>query len=678
MRNAELTMTSEKGKVKSEERKVKSGRRSLFSLFISLSLFSLSLFSLLSCGNIIEPPKVNTPVASGYGKISVSLTAGEGEAARTVFPSTVFDKCVYTFTRAGQTAGAVKAPDNSGFFTLEVGNYTVLVQAYTGSAEPYTLAASGVSPQFSVGPGDNDPVTVRLTATAAGGQGKLSYTFTWPAGAAAEITLQKWPGLDDITLNPVNVPQGNGVTQTLQLEAGFYLLTVLASKNGLYAGVSETVHVYPALTTVYTKNYADDDIVHGQFTVTFDANGGTPAPEQQTVDNGDIVTEPAAMTRGGNYEFDAWYKEAAFINKWNFATDTVTGNITLYAKWNQVVSSGNLAYKLNWLSTNAVSNGNYILKVNADESLAPCTLSYSDRCNITVTLRGVDANRTVRLSSNGRLFTVNSGVTLVLDNNITLQGRSGNSMPLVQVNSGGTLVMNAGSAVTGNTNTYYNPSGGGVYVGSSGTFTMYGGKISGNTASSSGGGVCAGGATNVGGTFTMYDGEISGNTSLDGGGVWTNGTFTMYGGTISGNTATSSSNSYGGGVRATTFTMTGGEISGNTATSDYAHGGGVYATTFTMHGGTISGNTANEGGGVRVSSRDIFLIVTGTVYGSNEANTSLRNKATSGAALYVYNDRTGFEPGTAQRGTFSGTTWNRRGNLSTTDNTIRVVNGVLQ
>jgi uncharacterized repeat protein (TIGR02543 family) len=36
------------------------------------------------------------------------------------------------------------------------------------------------------------------------------------------------------------------------------------------------------------------------------------------------------------YTFGAWYNEAAFTTQWNFASDTVTANITLYAKWKQL------------------------------------------------------------------------------------------------------------------------------------------------------------------------------------------------------------------------------------------------------------------------------------------------------------------------------------------------------
>jgi len=77
--------------------------------------------------------------------------------------------------------------------------------------------------------------------------------------------------------------------------------------------------------------YAKWNINH--YTVTFNANSGTPAPEQQTIDYGEKVNEPGVMTRTG-YSFGGWYKESGFTNQWNFASDTVAGAITLHAKWN--------------------------------------------------------------------------------------------------------------------------------------------------------------------------------------------------------------------------------------------------------------------------------------------------------------------------------------------------------
>jgi hypothetical protein len=77
------------------------------------------------------------------------------------------------------------------------------------------------------------------------------------------------------------------------------------------------------------------------------------------------------------------------------------------------------------------------------------------------------------------MFTVHENVTFVLENNITLQGHNGNNGVMVKV-SGGSLKMNTGAVITGN-------SGNGVTVGenysSNGIFTMSGGTISGNTLS---------------------------------------------------------------------------------------------------------------------------------------------------------------------------------------------------
>ncbi|MDE7360779.1 MAG: leucine-rich repeat protein, partial [Oscillospiraceae bacterium] len=174
-----------------------------------------------------------------------------------------------------------------------------------------------------------------------------------------------------------------------------------------------------------------------------------------------------------------------------------------------------------------------------------------------------------------------------------------------------------------------NKLGGGVFVDNGGTFKMYGGTISGATASN-GGGVYV----NTNGTFEMNGGTISGNkVAKNGGGVYVNGgTFEMNGGTISGNTTPT----YGGGVYVTggKFIMTSGTISGNTASS----GGGVFVTnsdTFTMGGGTISGNEASSnGGGVYVSGSTFTMSGNSTILG-NTASGSY-----GGGGVYVANNGT--------------------------------------
>jgi hypothetical protein len=67
----------------------------------------------------------------------------------------------------------------------------------------------------------------------------------------------------------------------------------------------------PGYDYCYEGLYDLDEPV--QYTVTFTANGGSPAPDAATVNAGGKVAEPAAMTRSG-YTFDGWYKEATFVN----------------------------------------------------------------------------------------------------------------------------------------------------------------------------------------------------------------------------------------------------------------------------------------------------------------------------------------------------------------------------
>jgi hypothetical protein len=161
--------------------------------------------------------------------------------------------------------------------------------------------------------------------------------------------------------------------------------------------------------------------------------------------------------------------------------------------------------------------------------------SFGTARNITVTLRG---NGILTTSADGALFRFAGGSasyrqTLIIDGPVTLVGRNAadnganNTAPVVYLYSNAALEMKNGT-ITCNAS----EGGGGVYV-QNGSFTMSGGKISGNTAQRSGGGVSV-----SGGTFTMTGGVISGNTAQSGGGVGVYGSFAKSGGTIYGDTDT--------------------------------------------------------------------------------------------------------------------------------------------
>jgi len=74
-----------------------------------------------------------------------------------------------------------------------------------------------------------------------------------------------------------------------------------------------------------------DDNSVDEISVTFNVGGGSVVPSL-TVSKNTTITKPADPTKIG-YTFAGWYKEASCTNAWNFATDVVTTNITLFAKW---------------------------------------------------------------------------------------------------------------------------------------------------------------------------------------------------------------------------------------------------------------------------------------------------------------------------------------------------------
>ena len=69
------------------------------------------------------------------------------------------------------------------------------------------------------------------------------------------------------------------------------------------------------------------------YTVTFDVQGHGTAPKTQTVKYGKKAATPKDPTESG-YAFGGWYKDAACKQKFSFSAK-ITGDITLYAKWEE-------------------------------------------------------------------------------------------------------------------------------------------------------------------------------------------------------------------------------------------------------------------------------------------------------------------------------------------------------
>jgi hypothetical protein len=302
-----------------------------------------------------------------------------------------------------------------------------------------------------------------------------------------------------------------------------------------------------------------------QYTISYDSNLGSAVKPEKVIKDGK-ATRPDIPTRAfsaeqidsigpglylagdGGWLFGGWYLGDAL---YDFDTP-ITETITLTARWtlpsrisdgadgvNAIPSAADYIEKACAYIRSHV--GTYILAINQDYTLGTVQ---SPVAGLHLTIAGIDGERTITSGTdNGRMFNVTvAGATLILGNNITLQGRMPIPSPdyLIYV-SNGTFIMEKGSKITGHKSASY-----AVYAtGAASRLIMNGGEISGNESTAV--------ALQGGAEFTMNDGIITGNVSgitnaksvggvhliaiYNTGGMTTN-KFIMNGGSVTGNTGT--------------------------------------------------------------------------------------------------------------------------------------------
>gem|GEM_PF-2270442 len=109
--------------------------------------------------------------------------------------------------------------------------------------------------------------------------------------------------------------------------------------GGWYKDNTTFANLFDFETTAISENitlYAKWTI--NNYSVTFNTQGGSLISDKRVDYNNAIVT-PTKPTKTG-YTFGGWYKETGCINAWNFTTDKITANTTLYAKWIVVIKAG--------------------------------------------------------------------------------------------------------------------------------------------------------------------------------------------------------------------------------------------------------------------------------------------------------------------------------------------------
>ena len=162
--------------------------------------------------------------------------------------------------------------------------------------------------------------------------GHMTVDFSISKATATVTAASKTAQVDDPV--PSLAPQDYTVSG---LAAGDSLLTV---PTLAYAAVPDmtrpgTVAIKASGAAAgdnYTLVYTDGLLtVSARPQITFQSNGGSAVAVAAAQKNG-TVQQPVDPTREG-HTFLGWYADAALTRGWDFASDTVTADTTLYAKW---------------------------------------------------------------------------------------------------------------------------------------------------------------------------------------------------------------------------------------------------------------------------------------------------------------------------------------------------------
>ena len=190
----------------------------------------------------------------------------------------------------------------------------------------------------------------------------------------------------------------------------------------------------------------------------------------------------------------------------------------------------------NWLTSGYGAKGSLTLYHNEADKISGDSVDQDDDGNWL--LNGGNYYLRTDVENYREFSEVKIDHTIVIKGNVTicLNGQTlesiGENMPVFRVKAGGTLTLTDCKGNAGKVKHTSDGSGSGVKVESGGTFNMYGGTITKNTATDTyGGGVYV-----VDGTFTMNGGTITDKTETNGGGggYVCCGTCTMNGGATRG------------------------------------------------------------------------------------------------------------------------------------------------
>ena len=152
-----------------------------------------------------------------------------------------------------------------------------------------------------------------------------------------------------ITLT-LNLDGGDGDTTIV----GKYGATVTAPTNPTKAGYTfiqwnpQLPTAFPTENSIFTAKWA----IEGDYIITYNLNDGTNADENPSSYNVETETISLINPTKTGYKFAGWYTDETFSeeNKITEITKGSTGDITLYAKWTEIITASNVVEKIEALT----------------------------------------------------------------------------------------------------------------------------------------------------------------------------------------------------------------------------------------------------------------------------------------------------------------------------------------
>ncbi|MBR2166802.1 MAG: InlB B-repeat-containing protein, partial [Paludibacteraceae bacterium] len=278
-----------------------------------------------------------TPAVAG----SVTITYVQSTGAITITCPTV--SYSVTYDGNGKTSGSVPTDASSPYSS----GATVTVKGNTGNLAKTGCVFDGwMTAQDGSGTTYAPGATFSIT-------GPTTLYARWIAKTIYVYDNLSWGSMKVYTFESNRNGSWSGTNAT-SLGSSWYQVDLLdgAGKfilnNGSGTQTEDiTIASYnPSITEGHSYEIYDDSgtkkLREKKLEVSFNMKSHGSAVSSQNIYYNGLVTEPSPAPSATGYTFGGWYKETGCSNAWNFSTDKVTADKTLYAKWTAKTYNGTI------------------------------------------------------------------------------------------------------------------------------------------------------------------------------------------------------------------------------------------------------------------------------------------------------------------------------------------------